>query len=134
MDWKPNFTIHPHGFSFVMKPGTYVIGDILLLREDVSLKNGFWVETNTNKQVCILKTGAGYYKIYDSIQIFKHVTDKILAIMEVDSTINLMNVSSFQFTSVSEIKVRVNEELKKIDIKFDSQHILVDFIGFEEDD
>lgn len=134
MDWKPKFTIHPNGFSFEMKPGSYAIGDILLLREDISLTNGFWVQSLTGKQICYLKTGAGYYKIYDSIQIFKHVTDTTLAIMEVDSTINLSNFPSFQFTSLSEIKVRVNEENKKIDIKYDSQHILVEFVGFEEDD
>jgi len=40
--------------------------------------------------------------------------------MEVDSTINLSNFPSFQFTSLSEIKVRVNEENKKIDIKYHS--------------
>jgi hypothetical protein len=124
MAWKQLHNNIPYGFSGKMDGGTYIIGDIQHLLGDLKLGDGIWKNMETGHSICILTTGLGYYKLYNSTSIKKFGVERKVAIM--DTRMIVTSIDSHNFISVKDLSITANEIYGTLKIYADD-HIIVEF-------
>lgn len=111
----------PYGFEGVLRPGTYVIADNELAR--TRLPDGIW--TNDHATIATLGTDPGYYKVYSDHKIHRYGLHNRISILPLEETLD--STLGFIFTSKTVIRVLANEMYGTFNIKYEDQHIIVEY-------
>jgi hypothetical protein len=116
----------PYGFSGLLPPGTYLIGDIELLKCAEQIPDGIWQCDDSLNALSVLKTGLGYFKVYHGNKLWRGAIEEKIAIISSELALKVPD-SAYSFQSTSPVQVRTNELNGSIDIKFNNEHIIVNY-------
>jgi hypothetical protein len=126
MDWTKLHQNVPYGFSGLLPPGTYLIGDIELLKLNEKMPDGIWQCDDSLNCLSVLRTGLGYFKVYHTNKLWKGAIEEKIAIISSDLALKVPD-SAYSFQSTTPVHVRANELNGSIDIKFNNEHIIVTY-------
>jgi len=126
MDWTRLHENIPYGFSGLLPPGTYLIGDIELLKTTEQIPDGIWQCDDSLHCLSVLKTGLGYFKVYHTNKLWKGAIEQKIAIISSELSLKVPD-SAYSFHSTSPVQIKANELNGSIDIKFDNEHIIVTY-------
>ena len=125
MDWSKLHQNIPYGFSGILPPGTYLIGDIQL-GPDEKVPDGAWQCDESLNCLSVLTTGLGYFKVYDKTKIWRGAIESKLAIINCDMALKVPD-SAYLFQATGPVQIKANEIYGSYDIKFDNEHIIVTY-------
>lgn len=126
MDWTKLHQNVPYGFSGLLPPGTYLIGDIELLKLNEKMPDGIWQCDDSLNCLSVLRTGLGYFKVYHTNKLWKGAIEEKIAIISSDLALKVPD-SAYSFQSTTPVQIKANEIYGTFDIKFNDEHIIVTY-------
>jgi hypothetical protein len=128
MDWSQLHKNIAYGFSGVLPPGIYLIGDIQLLKTDEQIPDGIWQCDESLNGLSVLTTGLGYFKVYDKTKskTWRGGVEQKIGVISSDMALKIPN-AAYAFQATGPVTIRANEIYGTFDIKFDNEHIIVSY-------
>lgn len=125
MEWSKLHQNIPYGFSGVLPPGTYLIGDVQLYKGE-DMPDGIWQCDDSLNCLSVLRTGLGYFKVYHTNKLWRGAIEQKIAIISSDLALKIPD-SAYSFQSTSPVQIKANEIYGTFDIKFNDEHIIVTY-------